>query len=103
MRVFQVGRADEFVALDTEFVPESAPLGGHFRHEFGFGNAGFFGGALDVDAVLVGSGGHDHVVATHALVAAYGVTDDGRVGVANVRQAVRVVDRRGQVKFGFPG
>ena len=26
---------------------------------------------------------------------------DGGIGVADVRQAVRVVDRRGQIKFGF--
>ena len=99
--VFQVGGADKLVALDTEFIPEAAPLGGHFRDEFGFRNAGFFRGALDVDAVFIGAGGHDHVVSTHAFVAADGVTHDGRVGVADVRQTVRVVDRGGQVIFGF--
>ena len=102
VRVFEVGGADEFVALDAEFVPEGAPLGGHFRDEFGFRDAGFFGGELDVHAVLVGAGGHDHVVAAHAFVAADGVAHDSRIGVANVRQSVRVVDRRGQIKFGFP-
>src|SRR6266478_6217078 len=99
--VFQIRGADKFVALDAEFIPKGAPFRGHFRDEFGFGNAGFFGGALDVDAVFVGAGGHDHVVAAHAFVAADGVAHDGRVGVADVRQAVRVIDRRGQIIFGF--
>ncbi len=101
--VFQVGGADKFVALNTEFLPQGAPLPGHFRHEFGFGDACLFGGALDVDAVLVRAGGHDDVVAAHAFVAADGVAHDRRIRVADVRQAVRVVDRRGQIVFGFVG
>src|SRR5216683_1562802 len=103
VRVLQVGSTNKFVALDTEFVPEGAPLRGHFRDEFGFRNAGLFRGALDVDAVLIGAGGHDHVVAAHAFVAADGVAHDGRVSVADMRQAVRVVNRRGQVKLGLIG
>ncbi len=99
--VFEIGGADKFVALDAEFVPKSTPFGGHFRDEFGFGYAGFFGGALDVDAVFVSAGGHHDLVAAHALVAADGVTHDRGIRVADVRQAVRVVDRRGQVEFGF--
>src|SRR5712692_10049784 len=98
--VFEIGGADKFVALDAEFVPKSTPFGGHFRDEFGFGYAGFFGGALDVDAVFVSAGGHHDLVAAHALVAADGVTHDRGIRVADVRQAVRVVDRRGQVEFG---
>ncbi len=77
VRVFQVRGADKFIALDAEFIPESTPLGGHFRDEFGFGDACFFGGAFDVHAVFIGAGGHDHVVAAHALVAADGVAHDG--------------------------
>src|SRR5260370_881068 len=88
--VLQVGGADKFVALDAEFVPEGAPLGGHLRDKFGFRDAGFFGGALDVDAVLIGARGHDHVVAAHAFVAADGGAHDGRGGIAHVRKGVQV-------------
>src|SRR5260370_10643043 len=79
--VLHISGANKSIALDAEFVPKGAPLRGHFGDEFGFGYAGFFGGALDVDAVLVGTGGHDHVVAAHALVAADGIAPAGRVGV----------------------
>ena len=60
-------------AVMTEFIPERAPGVGHVGDKFGFGDAGFLGGALDVDAVLVGAGGHHDFIAAHALVAANGV------------------------------
>ena len=103
VRVLQIRGADEFVARNAEFVPKHFPLRGHFRDEFRFGYAGFFRGAFDVHAMLVGAGGHRHVVAAHAFVAPDGVAHDGRVGVADVRQAVGVVDRRGQIELGFVG
>ncbi len=103
VRVLQVRSADKFVALDAQFVPQGAPLGGHFRDKFRFWDARFLRRALDVDAVLVGTGSHDYVVAAHAFVAADGVAHDGRIGVADMRQAVRVVDRRGQIVFWFSG
>src|SRR5208283_3398840 len=99
--VFQIGGAHEFVGGNTEFIPEGAPGLGHVGDEFPFGDAGFFGGAFDVDAVLVGAGGHHDVVAAHAFVAANRITHHGGVGVADVRQAVRVVDRRGEIEFFF--
>src|SRR5260370_27638586 len=76
--VLQVGGADKLVALDAEFVPEGAPLGGHLRDKFGFRDAGFFGGALAVDAVLLGARGHNPVSAAHALSPAGCGTDEGR-------------------------
>ena len=100
-RVAHFRGADEFVALNAKFIPECFPFGGHFGYEFGFRDAGFLGGALDVDAVFVGAGGQDDLVAQHALVAAYGVAHDRGVRMADVREAVRVVDRRRQIVFWF--
>src|SRR5229473_2576455 len=34
--------ADEFIALDAKVIPELAPLGGHFRDEYGFRDTSFF-------------------------------------------------------------
>jgi len=99
--VFEIGGANEFVGGNTEFVPEGAPGFGHFGDEFGFGDACFFRGAFDVDAVFVGAGGHHDVVAAHALVAANHVGDDGGVRVADVREPVGVVDGRRQIEFFF--
>src|SRR5258708_1031098 len=81
--VLGVGGANEFVGRDAKLVPEGGPGVGHFGDEFGFRDAGFFGGAFDVDAVLVGAGGHYDVVAAHALVTANYVGDDGCVRVTD--------------------
>ncbi len=101
MSVLRVRGADKYIALNAQFIPEGAPLGRHLGYKFGFRHTGFARGALDVDAMLVRAGGHHHVVAEHALVAADGVAHDRRVGVADVWQAVRVVDRRREVEFAF--
>ena len=57
------------------------------------------GGRLDhLDAVLVGAGEEEGVVAPESVVAGKDVADDRRVNVPEVRLAVGVVDRRGDVK-----
>ncbi len=62
-------------------------------------DAGGCGGALDLLAVLVGAGEEKRVDAQHALAAGDGVADDRRVGVADVRTRVDVVDRRRDVEL----
>ena len=54
------------------------------------------GGLLDLQAVLVGAGEEVHVVAEQAVPAGERVADDGRVGVAEVRLGVDVVDGGGE-------
>ncbi len=51
--------------------------------------------------MLVRARRHHHVVAIHALVAANRVRDDGGVSVPDMRQAVCVVNRRGQIELWF--
>ena len=51
--------------------------------------------------MLVGAGGEHGVVALHALQPLDGVGGERRVGVADVRRGVDVVDRRRQVIFHF--
>ena len=62
-------------------------------------DAGGGGGALDFLAVLVGAGEEEGVVAEEAVAAGEDVRDDGRVGVADVRARVDVVDRGGEVEL----
>ena len=101
--VLKIRGTNEFVGRNAEFEPQCAPGVSHFGYEFGFGDTGFFSGAFDIDAVFVGAGSHDHLVAAHTFVAADDIGDDGGVGVADVRQAIGVVDRRRQVEFCFSG
>ena len=56
------------------------------------------GGLLDLEPVLVGAGQELDVVAEQAVPAGQRVADDRRVGVAEVRFGVDVVDRRRDVE-----
>src|ERR1700687_1527252 len=97
--MLQIGGADEFIALNAEFIPGGAPFGGHFCNEFRFRDSGLARGAFDIHTMLVGACGHHHVVTHHALVATNRVAHDSRVGVADMRQAIGIVNRRGQIIF----
>ena len=53
---------------------------------------------LDLLAVLVGAGQEEHVEAVQPLEARHHVGRDRGVGVADMRRAVHVIDRRGDVE-----
>src|SRR5204862_250533 len=56
------------------------------------------GRALDLQAVLVGTGEEPDVVTDQTVPTGDRIGGDGRVGVADVGRVVHVVDRRGQVE-----
>ena len=56
-----------------------------------------FGGALDLEAVLIGTGEHHGVVAQKSMPSSKRIGVDGCIGVADVGCVVDVVDRRGDV------
>ena len=93
------GGADELVVGDAEAIPEGAEFAADFVGELLRRFAGGGGGALDLLAMLVGSGEEERVMSQHALAAGYGVTDNGCVGVADVRPRIDIVDRSGDVKL----
>src|SRR5581483_3712859 len=102
--VLGVGGALEPVDLQAQDFPLPAEF---LRNEIGEllrRPAGGAGGALDLLAMLVGAGGEDYrLEALHALKALDRVGGDGRIGVADVRSSVDVVDRRGEVVFAHFG
>ena len=61
---------------------------------------GGLGRLLDLEAVLVGAGEEEDVVAEQAVPAGERVGDDGGVGVAEVGHVVDVVDRRRRRRTG---
>ena len=62
--------------------------------------AGQLGGALDLLPVFVGAGEEPGIDAERPLAPRDGVAHDGRVGVAQVRPRIHVVDGRGEVEAG---
>ena len=91
------GGAHEIGDADAEELPEIAKDFFVFIDELLRRDSGFFGGAFDIDAMLVGAGQVGDIVATHSFVAGDDVADDGGVGRADVRARVRVVDGSGEV------
>ncbi len=57
-------------------------------------------GALDLLPVLVGAGQEPRVDAERSLAARDRVAHDGRIGVAQVRTRIHVIDGRGEIKPG---
>ena len=54
---------------------------------------------LDLQAVLIGAGEEEHVVAAHPLVPGHHVGGHGAVGVPDVQLVRGVVDRGGDIKL----
>jgi hypothetical protein len=95
-------RTDEVVVGDAEAVPRLAEAGGVAVGLFLGRDARFLGGLGDLQAVFVGACEEVGVVTEQAMPAGDGVSDDGRIGVADVRGVVDVVDRRGDVEAADP-
>ena len=98
-RVFGAGGALEVIDLEAERLPLVFELAGDDVAEFLGRFAGALGGALHIDAVLVGAGGEHGFVSLHALEAPDHVGHDGGVGMADVGRGIDVVDGSSEVVF----
>ncbi len=92
--------ADEVVVRDVEQLPGVAEALGRAVGPLERGDAVGLGRPLDLEAVLVGAGEEERVVAEQAVPPGDRVGDDGRVGVPDVGRVVHVVDRRRHVELG---
>jgi len=99
--VLRVGGALEMIHLEAQQLPLSFEFAGDGIAEFLGRLAGALGGALHIDAMLVGAGGQHGLVTLHALEALHQVGHDGGVGVADMRRGIHVVDGCGEVVFHF--
>ena len=95
------GGADEVVVGEAEPVPQPAELAGDGGRKLLRRAASLLGGALDLLPVLVGAGQKPGFDAQRALAPRDGVAHDGRVGVAQVRPRIHVVDGRGEIEAGW--
>ena len=95
-RVLRVGRANELVVRDAEPSPHRLKALGERVDERLRRRGPCLGGLLDLLAVLVHPDQEMHVVAEQAPIPGDGVRADLLVRVAEMRVAVRVVDRGGE-------
>lgn len=93
--------ADEVVVAASEHIPNFFDFTGDAVHVFLRRNAGFFRQRLDLLAVFVGPGAEKDVVALCALITGDRVGEHDLIGVADVRLARRIGDRRGDIIFSF--
>jgi hypothetical protein len=97
--VFRVRGPLEVVDFEVQHLPLPSELGRYDVAEFQGSLALSLRGAFDVDAMLVATGGEHGLVTLHALKAFDEVGNDSRIGMADMRRGVDVIDRRGQVVF----
>jgi hypothetical protein len=90
--VSRLGGANEVVVRDVQLLPGCSKFRRNRVSELLRGDIGRFGGLLDFQAVFVGAGEVLDVVAEQPMPARQCVADDGRVGVAEVRLGVDVID-----------
>ena len=96
--VTRFGRPDEVVVGDVELPPRGAELACDCRGEGFRWLSGRFGRSLDLQTVFVSAREEVHVLAEQAVPAGERVADDRRVGVADVRRGVYVIDRRRHIE-----
>ena len=91
-----IGGADQAVVADLPAVPELAVLGAH-AIAVGLGaEAGRLRGALDLLAVLVAAGDEHHPLPLQPLKPRQRITSQRRVGAAQMRLVVDVVEGGGE-------
>ncbi len=93
-----LGGADVVVVGDVELVPRLAEQRAVGVGPLRRGDAPRLGGTLHLEAVLVGAGEEDHVVAPEPAPAGQHVGRDRGVRVPDVGRVVHVVDGRGDVE-----
>ena len=98
----RLGRADEVVVGEAEQPRHLAKALGVAVGELARRQALLGGRLLHLEAVLVGAGEEEHVLAVEPLEARDGVGRNRLVGVADVRLAVGIGDRGRDVEFRAP-
>ena len=93
-----LGRADVVVVGDVEAGPDLLPPRRHLVHPGLRVHPGRLGRALELEAVLVGPGEVEDLLAAEPVVPGDEVGRHRRVRVTDVRDVVRVVDRRRDVE-----
>ena len=96
----RLGGADEVVVGDVESVPGVAEMRRRLVDQFLGRDAPRFRGALHLQAVLVGAGQEEDLVAPEPAPTGEHVAGHRRVGVADVGDVVHVVNRSGDVEAG---
>ena len=93
-----IGGGGPAIVADVEFFPEGDEFRGDLVDELLRRDAGFLGGLLDLLAVLIDPGEVENFLAFQPMIARDDIGEHLLVGVADVRRAIGVIDRGGEVK-----
>ena len=90
-------RPDEVIGLTAELRPRFLEDAAHVVRKCLRCDPALLCRALDLESVLVGAGEKKRIVPAERSVTLEHITHDGRVGAAEMRNVVDVIDRRGDV------
>jgi hypothetical protein len=83
---------------EIELLPEIEEERGDLCDKFGRLDSAFLGGLLDLLSVLIHASEEEDITPCKPLVACYGIGENFLIGMADVRRAIRVVNRSGDEK-----
>jgi hypothetical protein len=92
-------RADEIIIRRIERLCHAPKLGSVAISQLAWGDSFLLGRLQHLDAVLVRAGQEEHVLAVEALEAGKRIRCEQFVGMADMRLAVRIGNRSGDVEF----
>ena len=96
--VLLLGGPDEAIERDVQPFIHFPELGGITRGELRRGHVLLLRGLDHLQAVLVGAGQEEHILAVEPLEARQRIGRDRLIGVADMRQAVGIRDGGGDVE-----
>ena len=97
--VQRIGRRGPTVVADFEFLPKRDELRRDLIDELLRRHASFFGGLLDLLAVLIDAGEKENFFTFQPMITRDDVGQHFLVGVSDMRRAIRVIDRGGEVEL----
>ncbi len=98
-----IGGPDEFVVGGIHQIPHFPDFACHLVHIFLGMNPGFFGTFLYFYTVFIGTRQEKNIFPNESLIPGNGVRKHHLIGVADMRLAGCIRNRRGQIKFFFHG
>ena len=95
----RLGRADEIIVFDPEFLPEFLKTDNGPFALFDRSDPVRFSCFLDLLTMLIGSGQEPGIIFHRAMIAGHNIAENGRVCVTDMRFIIHIINRCGHVKY----